>query len=148
MFPADRHIALSLFIALAAAHFIADIPLNPAWLGRAKRKSGGAKRACFLAAHCCIVAAVSWFCILGWRSTALLFIAGAAGTCHFPVDWARLWIEPRVYRGPPSGIPPEGRAKEEWWRVNRRRWWAVNIGDQAAHLVCIAAIVCLFAPEA
>jgi hypothetical protein len=136
----DGHLILSGFIALAAAHFVADIPLNPAWLGRAKRKSRGAKRVWFLAGHCCIVAVVSYVFLLGWRSAALLFMAVAAGACHFLVDCARLWIEPRVYRDPP-------RRGGDWWRVNRRRWWLVNIGDQAAHLACIAAIVWLSSPR-
>ena len=101
----------------------------------------------YLAGHCLIVTFVSYLFILGWRSRACIGIAAAVGAGHFAVDYARLWIEPVVYRDGVATIPKGtiicGRARGDWWRVNHLRWWAVNIGDQAAHILFILAILWL-----
>ena len=143
----DRNLFLYRFFGLVAAHFISDIPLNPAWLSRAKRKSSGIKQLGCLIGHCLIVTFVSYLFILGWRSRACIGIAAAVGACHFAVDYVRVRIEPVVYRDGVATIPKgriiSGRARGDWWQINRLRWWAVNIGDQVAHIVCIIAIVWL-----
>ena len=138
---------LFLFLGLVAAHVISDFPLNPNWLALGKRRERGFKRLGYLLCHCLIVALLSYIFILGWRSRACLFIAAAVGACHLAVDYARLWAEAVIYRGPaptiPKGAVLSGRAEGDWWRRNRLKWWIINIGDQTAHLLCIAGIVWL-----